>query len=67
MTFIFLFLSICAYDLCGLLAVICFTHKGYLYNNRDTSSAAIILVFWPVLCAAYIGMAVYRLVRGFKK
>ena len=56
-------LIIIAYDLCGLLAILYFTSKGEFCDHNAFSSAFVIVIFWPILCTARIGIALYRIVR----
>lgn len=66
MTIILIILAVCAYDLCGLLALLYFTKSGSLYT-RDGLDSVIIIVFWPAICTARIGIAIYRIVRRLTK
>lgn len=62
MTIIFIILSVCVYDLCGLLTVLYINRTGSM-DTVDGADNVIALIFWPLLVVTRIGMAMYRIVR----
>lgn len=58
--------AVCAYDLCGLLAVLYINHTDRM-DTVDGADNVIALVFWPLLVVTRIGISIYRIFRRLTK
>lgn len=66
MTIILVIAAVCVYDLCGLLAVLYINHTDRM-DTVDGADNVIGIVFWPLLVATRIGIALYRIFRRLTK